>query len=339
MQDLTLEEAGKIKTYIVELKNDKGFVEYLEGVNRGLINLVELHSFLTKNPLDYVCKQWGSMNIRRYNKVIEFVNSYIEMISDPETTMDRIKQEYPDLINNIDTCTYQLYDKALKYKLEYEDIVKHLQYITDDNRDSCFNLHNVTTSWEPYEILKMYYNTNDITIDNIKQCFYWNATLQKIQTINYNNTDMDREIQTINGEYSDIITNLDIYHNAYMSYNRPKTGTYGLKLLIVESLKGDPMDNIINYIKSNGIVPLTTIRSLYRDGVHFDIRDLNERCKDITYNNKDIANIMSLEIGDLIRCSLKGARNSITTCYMIFDGKLPNTLRIPKTAIQLQKYM
>lgn len=188
-----------------------------------------------------------------------------------------------------------------------------------------FNLHNIRTPWNPYEVLNMYYNgTNDITLDYIKQCFYWNATLQCIQTVNYINN--DREIQSITEEHPTLETKLDVYHNAYLSYNVPKK-SHGLKLLVIESLKGDPIDNILNYIETNGMVSIRTVfRDIYTDiGINSIIRQLNDKCIDITYNNKDLVRITTLEIGELLRCSLKGSRNSITTCYMIFDGKLPST--------------
>jgi len=224
--------------------------------------------------------------------------------------MERIiRKEYPHLIEKIDDETYQLYSKALTQKLDIEDIISHMLHITDENSHDKFKLRYITSPWDPYEILSRYINNdNTITLEDIRQYFYWNATLQCIQTVNYANN--DREIQTIIGDYSSIdITKLDIYHNAYLSYSimAPKK-YYGLKLLIVDSMKGDPIDNIIDYIKTNGMISVTSLRTLFRDtltliptdlGINTIIRQLNDKCIDITYNNKDISNVDTLSIGDL----------------------------------------
>lgn len=332
---LTIENVQVLREYITALKSNKEFIEYLTHTDRGLYNLMELYNLFTKNKDQDITHMWSIINRKRYDSVIEFVKRYSYLMADPETRMEQIRKEYPHLLERCDSVTYKLYEKALIGKLDVEDVIEHLKHTTDEKQ--CFNLYNVTEYWNPYEVLDMYYNGN-IGIDYIKQCFYWNATIQSIQTINY--IDNDREIETISGDHPDLEKLLDIYHAVYMSYDAPPK-TYGLKVLIVESLKGSPIDEIIRYIKTNGIVSITTLRTVYKDsyptiGINAIIRQLNDRCKDITYNNKDIHNVTSLELGDLLRCSLKGIRNSITTCYMIYEGQLTDKIRIPK---QLYKYI
>lgn len=207
------------------------------------------------------------------------------------------------------------------------------------NTNVNFKIMNITETWDPYAVLNMY-KEGQLELDYIKQCFYWNASCQTVQTVNYDNG--DRTIQYIQG-HDDIKEHLDIYHAAYMSYNAPKSSTYGLNILIIESIDNSIVDKLIDYIKKNVIVTLQDLKLYFRQldsniNVSTIIKNINEQCLDITVGSSNLSNISNIEPNTILRCSQRGSNNSFNVAYMYYTNIVPYNIKLPKHLNHYHQY-
>jgi hypothetical protein len=308
-------------------------MEYIGDICGEKRNIVELNTYFSKNSNTQVLGSWYTMNQKRFERIIECANSYNDLCSCKETRMDIIQERLPELYSDMDDEVKGNIEEICK--TTKIDVLVGLLSKVEFIKKKKFNLHDINTTWEPNTVIELY-RLGTVNLDYICQCFFFNASISSIQTINYNGS--DREIQTISGN-EDIIPFLDVYYNVFMSYNAPKIPNK--HFLVVESLIGKPIDRIIKYIEDNGIVGVQDIKNIYNTmetdvGVTSIIRDLNDRCIDITYANKDVSRITHLINGDLVRCSIKANKNSMTISYMIFTGSLPENIKVAK---HLRKYI
>jgi hypothetical protein len=90
-----------------------------------------------------------------------------------------------------------------------------------------FALIELEQPWEPYSAIGMY-NEGKLTIDDMRQWFYYNAGLSCIQTINV--VQGTRVIETITWNFP-LIEELDVYCSAYMEDRKPNYIPKNLEIL------------------------------------------------------------------------------------------------------------
>jgi hypothetical protein len=277
-------------------------------------------------------------DIRAYEVMIAI---YDKILSAPLDTLHiyliNLKQEFIRAI--------EIYDTYSKYMSSMDEPIKKF---------SLEHFSTITSEWDTKLVLDMY-RRNEVDIDYLTQCFYYNAGVGKIQAIN--NVGGVNVIQTIEGN-EDLIPKLDLYHGIFTVDTKPSYIARGIQYLILEDICQTPLDHIIHYIKkSTSIVSLGDIREEYSrivspycatqygemgarhlgskdSNITTIIADLNQKCLDISYNNRKAYEIVTLEPGSLLRCSVK-SNTSYTIGYMYFMDTIPETIRVPKI---LSKY-
>jgi hypothetical protein len=143
-------------------------------------------------------------------------------------------------------------------------------------------------------------------------------------TLNILNNAGIGKIQTVN-VIQDIIGNEDLYHGAFGHDSKPTYIPEGIEYLILDNGYGTSIEYVVNYIKNTGtIVTLNQIKEAYTNMYHAQSASV-----DISYNNKKAYEITTLDIGTILRCSVKKA-TSYSIGYLYFNGSIPNTVRVPK---------
>jgi len=317
---------------IMNLDVEQRFKSYLEDKRR-LTRFVEvkraLNEIVNSDPR-YHSNIWTSIMNNKYKDIIDIHEEYMEQLCGQKTKMEKLKTVIPYQIESLNESDIDNITKGCNEISDIDSLSK------GQNSSIHFQLETVSSVWDPYYTLELY-KEGKLGINDIRQFFYFNAAISKIQTVNYING--RRVIVNIEG-YLDIINELDVYHNAYLSHDAPKIRHKDTKVLIIESNNSSAIDRIIKYIKDNGIVTITSIKDYYKTlipiyglGVSTIVKDLNENCIDITYTNKNIPS--ELNIGDILRCSLKGESNSLIVAYCEFNGSISHNIRVGRS---LQHY-
>lgn len=257
-----------------------------------------------------------SVDMESYT-LIKFI--YSAIITSPKITLEinlmNLKDKFSRALEIYNTYSKSLNDMDVKY----------------------FSLHDINSIWDHKLVLSLY-RKNEVDINYIKQCFFYNAGIAKIQTINV--IDGNRVIIDIEGN-EDIIPELDVYTGVFSESSKPSYIPKGVEYLIIGNVSKSPLEYLLEYIKNKSdIVSINQIKTEYaniptKHNISTVISELNAKCLDISYNNKKAYEITEIPLETILRCSVKG-NTSYTIGYLYFNGTLPDTIRIPKI---LTKYL